>query len=150
MATTSTRGAAWSDTEVKTLIALWADRNVQEQIQGSVRNNHIYKKMSKDMKEKRFSRDAEQCKAKIKNLKTEYRQVKDNNNKTGRGRKTFKYYDELDAVLGHRPASRPPVVLDATVGGLSVEPSQEGERDSTDNDCGKTMTYSVPSVPSAQ
>ena len=34
------------------------------------------------MKEKGFSRDAEQCKAKIKNLKTEYRQVKDNNNKT--------------------------------------------------------------------
>ena len=88
------------------------------------------------MKEKGFSRDAEQCKAKIKNLKTKYRQVKDNNNKTGRGRKTFKYYDELDVVLGHRPASRPPVVLDATAGGLSVEPSQEGKRDSTDNDCG--------------
>ena len=69
----ATRGAAWSDAEVKTLIALWADRHVQEQIQGSVRNNYIYKKMSKDMKEKGFSRDAEQCKAKIKNLKTEYR-----------------------------------------------------------------------------
>ena len=114
-----------------------------------MRNNHIYKKMSKDMKEKGFSRDAEQCKAKVRNLKTEYRQAKDNNNKTGRGRKTFKHYDELDAVLGHRPASRPPVVLDATAGGLSVEPSQEGERDSTDNDCGKTMTSSVPCVSSA-
>ena len=42
----ATRGAAWSDAEVKTLIALWSDRHVQEQIQGSVRNNHIYKKMS--------------------------------------------------------------------------------------------------------
>ena len=96
------------------------------------------------MKEKGFNRDAEQCKAKIKNLKTEYRQAKDNNNKSGRGRKTFKHYDELDAVLGHRPASRPPVVLDATVGGLSVEPSQEGERDSADNNCGKTMTMLCP------
>ena len=40
------------------LIALWAGRNVQEQIQESVRSNQ------NDMKEKAFSRDAEQCKAK--------------------------------------------------------------------------------------
>ena len=97
----ATRGAAWSDAEVNTLIALWGDRHVQEQIQGSVRNNHIYKKMSKDMKEKGFTRDAEQCKAKIKNLKTEYRQAKDNNDKTGRGRKTFKHYDEFLATDQH-------------------------------------------------
>ncbi len=47
-----------------------------------------------------------------KNLKKEYRTVKDNNNETGRDRKTCKHYDELDEILGHRPASIPAITLD--------------------------------------
>ena len=38
--------------------------------------------------------------------------MKDHNGQTGRGRKTCKYYKELDDILGHRPASLPPVLLD--------------------------------------
>ena len=73
-----------------------------------------------------------------KNWKTKYRTAKDNNNETGRGRTTFKYYDDLDRVLGHRPASRPlhVVVLDASAGGLSLEEDKknsEGESGKTHN-----------------
>ena len=38
--------------------------------------------------------------------------MKDKNNGTGEGRTTCPFYDELDAILGHRAASSPPVVLD--------------------------------------
>ena len=41
-----------------------------------------------------------------------YRQIKDHNGQTARGRKTCKYYKELDDILGHRPASMPAIVLD--------------------------------------
>ena len=51
-----------------------------------------------------------EIKSKIK--KKEYRQIKDHNGQTGRGRKTCKFYKELDGILGHRPASVPAVVLD--------------------------------------
>ena len=32
------RGAAWSDTEVKALIAIWGEGNVQEELDGAIRN----------------------------------------------------------------------------------------------------------------
>ena len=38
--------------------------------------------------------------------------MKDNNGETGRGRKTCRFYRELDNILGHRPASVPAALLD--------------------------------------
>ena len=71
-----------------------------------------------------------------KKYKTDYRVAKDHN-ETGRGRK---YYDEMDAVLSHRSASQPPVILDASAGGLAVEPS-ECCGSSSEEDNGKTSFY---------
>ena len=48
----------------------------------------------------------------MKKPKTDYRKVKDKNGKTGRGRSICKYFDALDAILGHRPATKPPLLLD--------------------------------------
>ena len=62
------------------------------------------------MRKEGYDRDWQQCRTKIKNLKKEYREVKDN--QTGRGRKTCKYFLELDSILGHRPASVPAALLD--------------------------------------
>ena len=53
-----------------------------------------------------------QCRDKIKKLRGEYRKVKDKRDKTGEGRyPEWDYFDALDAILGHRPATRPPVVV---------------------------------------
>ena len=60
-----------------------------------------------------IERDWQQCKAKVKNLKQDYKKIKDHNGVTANGRQTCKFYDKLDAILGHRPASTPPVLLDA-------------------------------------
>ena len=46
-------------------------------------------------------------------MKAEYRAVKDHNNGTGRGRKTCKFFSELDEILGCRPASVPSVLLES-------------------------------------
>ena len=89
------------------------------------------------MQDQGYDREWTQCKSRI---KKDYGVAKDHNNETGRGRRTFKYYDEMDAVLGHRPASRPPVMLDASAGGLAVEPS-ECCGSSSEEDNGKTYIY---------
>ena len=47
-------------------------------------------------------------------------QVKDNNNISGRGRKSTPFYDELDAILGTRAASRPPVHVLLDSGGNEI------------------------------
>ena len=113
MATTSTsRGSSWSDNEVRALISIWGEDRIQEELDGAVRNQAIFSSIAKKMEEKGYDRDWLQCRNKIKNFKKEYRQIKDHNGQTGRGRKTCKFYKELDGILGHRPASVPAVVLD--------------------------------------
>ena len=123
--TATNRGFAWSDNEVKALLAVWRENNVQEELDGAVRNKAVFMNISKKLKEMGFDRDWQQCRVKVKNLKKSYREVKDHNGETGRGRKTCKYYKELDEILGHRPASVPAVLLDT--GTTSQTPSSQNE-----------------------
>ena len=106
------RGSVWSEKEVRDLINVWGERKIQEELDGAVRNKTVFQHVSEKMSAMGHRRDWEQCRTKIKNLKKEYRTVKDSNGETGRGRKTCRFYAELDAILGHRPASVPPSVLD--------------------------------------
>ena len=41
-------------------------------------------------------------------------QVKDSNRVSGSGRITCPYYDEIDAIIGNRAASQPPVLLESS------------------------------------
>ena len=83
--TATNRGFAWSDNEVKALLAVWGENNVQEALDGAVRNMKISKKL---MEEMGYDRDWQQCRVKVKKLKKSYREVKDHNGETGRARKT--------------------------------------------------------------
>ena len=47
------------------------------------------------MKGKGYSRDTEQCKMKIKNLKKAYMNVKDYNGKSGNNKVTYPFFEEL-------------------------------------------------------
>ena len=105
------RGAPWEDREVRALIAVWGESNVQEQLDGVTRNKVVYEQISREHKKQGIEQEWKQCRDKIKNLKTQYKDIKDNN-ETGRGRKTCKFYSLLDSILGHRPATEPPCLLD--------------------------------------
>ena len=75
-----------------------------------------------------------------KKIKSTYRPIKDHNNKSGNDKKTSQFYEQLDAILGHRPASTPPVVLDACAGGLSALPE---EREDSDSELGKVPNHNI-------
>ena len=119
---------AWLQEETTTLIELWGDETVQEQLQNCTRNRSIYETLSRKLETAGFTRTAIQCREKIKKLRQEYKKVKDNNGLTGRGTKRWIYFDQLDAILGHRPAMAPPIVLDTSSAEVRVE------RTITDND----------------
>ena len=70
-------------------------------------------------------RPVEQCRNKVKNLTKHYREVKDNNKETGRGRKTCKFFEELDLILGHRPATVPTSLLDTGDSPVSASTSNQ-------------------------
>lgn len=110
--------SAWSDAEVTALISIWGDTDIQEQVDGATWNKTIFVTISKRLQENGYERD---CRAKIKNLKGEYKKVKDHNGVTGNGRKTFKFYKKLDESLGHRPGSAPTVLLDAGSSSTTAE-----------------------------
>ena len=94
-ATNTSRGSSWSDSEVRALISIWGEDNIQEEQDGAVRNQVIYSTIARKMYQEGYEREWQQCRTKIKNLKKEYRQTKDYNGQTGRGRKTCKFYREL-------------------------------------------------------
>ena len=121
------RGTVWSDKEVQALIAIWGESSVQEELDGAARNQAVYQRIAKQLREQGYDRDWKQCRAKIKNLKTKYREIKDHNGETGRGRKTRKFYTELDRILGHRPASVPSSLLDTGDSSSTLVESQESE-----------------------
>jgi len=54
-----------------------------------------------------------QVREKIKQLKQAYKKAKDSNNKSGNNRKTFKYFENIDKILGDRPITRPESLLES-------------------------------------
>ena len=84
------------------------------QLEGCKRNQDAYDKIAADLWGAGFERTGEQCWDKIKKLKGEYRKVKDKRNKTWEVRfPEWDYFDSMDTILGHWPATKPPVVVNS-------------------------------------
>ena len=87
----------------------------------------------------------------MKNLLAKYRKVKDNNSQTGKNRQSCPFYNEIDAIVGTRPVSVPPIMVESqttvdtvestvtTVATISAERSTELETS------GEVMNDSVSS-----
>ena len=107
--------SVWTDEECHKLLDLWGEEGIQAQLEGCTRNKHIYEKIAKSMEESGYSKTAVQCRDKIKKLKKDYKKVKDKNRPTGTGTTVWKFYDAVNDILGNKPATRPPVVIDTSV-----------------------------------
>ena len=78
-----------------------------------------------------FDRSGTQCRDKIKKLGAEYRKFKDKHGKTGTGHSSWKFFDDMDKILGHKPATCPPTVID-TSGDHSTEVQISSEDNGND------------------
>ena len=116
--------SSWSKDETLKLIEVWGDDAIQAQLEGCKRNQEVFSKISAEMSKVGYERTAQQCREKIKKLKVEYRKIKDKRNKTGEDRfPEWDFFDVLDAILGHKPATVPPVVVNSlpTTGSSELE-----------------------------
>ena len=104
----------WRDNECCKLIALWGEENVQAQLEGCRRNKHTYENISKEMSDAGYSKSVVQCRDKVKKLNQEYKNVKHKNNPNGTGRTDWKFYDKVNEILGNKPATKPPVLIDTS------------------------------------
>ena len=95
-----------------TLINIWADAHIQHLLSKPRNKSSIWQKVSR----KNYRRIAEQCIAKINNLKKEYRELKDRIRRSGEGniRYEFRYFEALYALRGDCPSVSPQNVLDTS------------------------------------
>ena len=107
---------AWSKEETLKLIDIWARADIQVQLEACHRNRDVYQKIAKELREEGgcTNRTYEQCREKVKKLKGDYRKVKDKQHKTGEERNDWEYFEAMDSVLGHKPATHPPLVIDTS------------------------------------
>ena len=136
-------GGTWNKEETLSLIEIWGDDRIQAQLEGAHRNRNVYLKIARQMSEAGYQRTLEQCRDKIKKLKGEYREVKDKGGKTGEGRNNWEYFEAMDSILGHKPATHPPVVIDTMAEGTG--PAEEEEELST---ASNEVAYGVLNVAS--
>ena len=123
----SSSGSTWNKEETLRLIDIWGDDRIQAQLEGAHRNRNVYMKIAREMSEAGYQRTLEQCRDKIKKLKGEYKKLKDKCGKTGEGRRNWDYFEAMDSILGHKPATHPQVVIDTMAEDTGPGPEEEDE-----------------------
>ncbi|XP_065407286.1 uncharacterized protein LOC135972619 [Chrysemys picta bellii] len=128
------RAPAWTDREVLDLIAVWGDESVLSELRSKRRNAKIYEKISKAMAERGYSRDAMQCRVKIKELRQGYQKTKEANGRSGSHPQTSRFYEALHFILGAAATTTPPLTVDSEDGILSTAGSSEMLGDGEDEE----------------
>ena len=67
--------AGWTSAETQALIAIWGEEEIQNALDGVVRNKTIYLKVARAMDELGHAKTWQQCRTKVKNLVQKYRKV---------------------------------------------------------------------------
>ncbi|KAM9149035.1 uncharacterized protein ACDP82_006197 [Pangshura tecta] len=128
------RAPAWTDREVLDLIAVWGVESVLSELHSQKRNAKIYEKISKAMTERGYSRDATQCRMKIKELRQGYQKTKVANGRSGSQPQTCRFYEALHSILGAAATTTPPLTVDSEDGIVSTAGSSEMFADGEDEE----------------
>ncbi|XP_029295316.1 uncharacterized protein LOC115013281 [Cottoperca gobio] len=98
------RSVNWTVEETQVLLCAWSDERIQKSLAENLRNRHVFKHLSVRMSEMGFSRSPHQCRLRVKTLKANYVRAKLQRSVDSSQPCTFKYFAEMDAVLGRRSA----------------------------------------------
>ncbi|CAF1535528.1 unnamed protein product [Rotaria sordida] len=98
------RSKNWSEEETAIFINIWSDHYTNLMTGGS-RNSPIYQSMAQQLKQLLPTRvmTGADVKSKITNLVAEYRKKKKEQGKTGSSPSSWRYFDQIDKLLGERP-----------------------------------------------
>ncbi len=99
-------------------------KNVQDKLDGTVRNNRVFKELTDKLAEAGYQRTPGQLRDKLKKAKKDYKAVKDNNACSGTERQTCPFFDILDPILKDRPSVEPTILVD-TAADLCPEETEE-------------------------
>lgn len=120
------RSVNWTMEETQVLLCAWSDERVQKSLAENLRNRHVFKHLSARMSELGFSRSPHQCRLRVKTLKANYVRAKLQRSVDSSQPCSFKYFAEMDAVLGRRSAvmeGGPYFVSPDRLGGPHLDPA---------------------------
>ncbi|EMP24491.1 Zinc finger and SCAN domain-containing protein 29 [Chelonia mydas] len=136
------RAPAWTELEVRDLIAVWADKSVLSELRSKRRNAQTFEKISKGMKDRGYNRVRvlQQCRLKLKELRQAYQKAREANGCSGSEPQTCCFYDDLHAILGGAATTTPPLCF-GSVNGLSHNRDAHfgDEEDSAQQASGETI-----------
>ncbi|XP_074819291.1 myb/SANT-like DNA-binding domain-containing protein 7 [Natator depressus] len=107
------RAPVWSTQETLDLLAVWGEESVQAELRTSRRNAYIY---ARTWRGKGYTRDTQQCRVKIKEVRQVYQKTREANSRSGAERQTCRFYERLHAILGGDPTSTPTLSMDTSQG----------------------------------
>ncbi|XP_066473541.1 uncharacterized protein [Tiliqua scincoides] len=93
------RNPWWSEGELRAFIDIWREEDVQVALAKNYRNVEQFRYISEKLKELGFVRDLEACRSKAKELRRNYKMVKEGNSRSGRSRTSMPFFDVLDQFL---------------------------------------------------
>ncbi|XP_074975109.1 uncharacterized protein LOC142068830 [Caretta caretta] len=129
------RAPAWTEREVRDLIAVWGEESVLSELRSSFRNAKTFVKISQGMKDRGHTRDPKQCRVKLKELRQAYQKTREANGRSGSEPQTCRFYDELRAILGGSATTTPAMLFDSFNGdGGNMEAGFGDEEDDDDDD----------------
>ncbi|XP_020663050.3 zinc finger and SCAN domain-containing protein 20 [Pogona vitticeps] len=94
------RAVNWGEKETRAFLSIWGHEHIQKILQHQSQDEEVYKKIALQMIALGYDRDWEQCRQRAKELCRGYKDVRDQNWHTGRGRQMWQYFEDLDAILG--------------------------------------------------
>ncbi|EMP39118.1 Zinc finger and SCAN domain-containing protein 29 [Chelonia mydas] len=128
------RAPAWTEREIRDLIAVWGEESVLSELRCSFQNAKTFVKISQGMKDRGHNRDLKQCHVKLKELRQAYQKTREANSCSGSEPKTCRFYDELHAILGGSATTTPTVLLDSFNGDGSNTETGFGDEEFDDDD----------------
>nr|XP_048707695.1 zinc finger and SCAN domain-containing protein 32-like [Caretta caretta]XP_048707696.1 zinc finger and SCAN domain-containing protein 32-like [Caretta caretta]XP_048707697.1 zinc finger and SCAN domain-containing protein 32-like [Caretta caretta] len=126
------RAPAWTEREVRDLIAVWGEESVLSELRSSFRNAKTFVKISQGMKDRGRNRDPKQCCVKLKELRQAYQKTRGANGRSGSEPQTCRFYDELHAILGGSATTTPAVLFDSFNGDRGNMEAGFGDDDDDD------------------
>nr|XP_055053744.1 uncharacterized protein LOC129438858 isoform X2 [Misgurnus anguillicaudatus] len=95
----------WSVDEIQTFLSLLTKERIQRELTGATRNERVFKEVAQLLVAHGYQRTHNQCREKLKKLRCHYRTIKDHNSRSASNKKTWKWFDQMDAIYGSRPRS---------------------------------------------
>ncbi|XP_033953974.1 uncharacterized protein [Pseudochaenichthys georgianus] len=125
----STSRQYWSMSETKALLNIWADEDVQQQMEGACLKEEVSQFMVEELAKLGIQRTTTQVREKLKKMRHMYKTSKIN------GRKPFPFFKLMDSVLGRRGGSEGELGTSETPIGLIApwEPEAEVKSNTTES-----------------